>query len=319
MDHLNRFRFPAVLLLLAGLFLVVPSCKSKQLPAEPDVLPQALLWKIEHKDLPKPSYLFGTIHLIPKEDYFLPVGFDEAFALSDQVIFEIDLDEMTDMSSMFGMVAGLMMNDGMTLKKLYTKEEYKEVSRFFEDMGMPMFLLNRVKPMFLSMLAELDMDPTAMSSDDMLSYEMEIYTQAQMKEKPVSGLETMEYQMSLFDSIPYTEQADMLLDAIRGTSEESDMFKETVDLYKRQHIEDMVSMAMMDPDSNSTTDYENILLNNRNRNWIPVMEKKMKQGAIMFAVGAGHLGGDQGVVRLLKRSGYTLTPVSVYQRVGQKI
>ena len=279
--------------------LLLTSCKGpKAATAEADTLPDALLWKIEHKDLKAPSYLFGTIHMIPEEDFFLPDGLEEAFEKSERVVFEIDMDDMSDMGSLMGMMSGLMMKDGMTLQKLLTPAEYQEVSEYFEAMGMPMFLLGNVKPMFLSMLAAL-------------------YDKANETSKQVGGLETMAYQMSLFDSIPYKDQAVMLLDAVRGTNQESDMFEETVELYKLQKIEAMVAMVG-ESDENADGNYEDVLLNNRNQNWIPAMKKKMSKASIFFAVGAGHLGGEQGVIRLLRKEGYTVTPVSVYRQTAPK-
>jgi uncharacterized protein YbaP (TraB family) len=309
-------RFTLLTLLFSSFFL--ESCKGpKAATAETDTLPDALLWKIEHKDLKEPSYLFGTIHMIPEEDFFLPAGMEEAFEKSERVVFEIDMDDMSDMGSLMGMMTGLMMKGGMTLEKLLTPEEYKEVSAYFEAMGLPMFLLGNVKPMFLSMLAEINLDPTAMQSEEIISYEMVLYDKANETSKQVGGLETMAYQMSLFDSIPYKDQAVMLLDAVRGTNQESDMFEETVELYKLQKIEAMVAMVG-ESEENADGNYEDVLLNNRNRNWIPVMKKKMSANSTFFAVGAGHLGGQQGVIRLLRKEGYTVTPVSVHRQSAPK-
>jgi len=268
--------------------------------------------------LPEPSYLFGTIHMIPQDDYFLPSGTEEAFNKSKEVVFEIDLDEMSGMGSLMGMLSNLMMKDGTSLEDLLTEQEYNEVSAYFEKMGIPMFLLGKVKPMFLSMLAEINMDPSELQSDDVVSYEMKFYEQAQTAGKEVSGLETMKYQMSLFDSIPYKDQAKILLDAVRGSNTESDMFDQTVELYKQQNIEAMVAMMDESPSGDSDS-YENVLINNRNQNWIPVMSKIMKNGSVFFAVGAGHLAGEQGVINLLKKQGYKLTPVSVYKKEASKI
>ncbi len=181
--------------------------------------------------------------MIPKEDFFLPSGFEDAFDQTEDVVFEIDLDDMSGIGSLMGMQSNLLMKDGMTLNKLLTAEEYNEVSAYFENMGLPMFMLNKVKPMFLSMLAEVNMDPSSMQSDDISSYEMELYEMAQESKKEVGGLETMKYQMSLFDSIPYKDQAMMLLDAVRGTKTDSDLFDQTVTLYKTQDIEAMVAMV----------------------------------------------------------------------------
>lgn len=315
--HFPRFPF-FTFFAIAAFALVLAGCKTSS-PARgsADTLPQALLWKIEGKDIQQPSYLFGTIHLIPKADFFLPVGFDEAFAKVNRVVFEIDMDDMSDMGSLMGLLTNLVMKDGMTLKKLLTPEEYKEVSAYFEEMGLPMMLLNTVKPMFLSMLAEVNMNPDQMNEEDIVSYEMDIYEKANTGNKDVGGLETMAYQMSLFDSIPYRDQARMLMDAIRSVNAESDTFDEMVSLYKQQNIDAMVQMVG-DEGESGLGDYEDILLDRRNQNWIPLMAKKMAKSPTLFAVGAGHLGGPDGVIRLLRKAGYTLTPVSVYRTVSAK-
>ncbi len=300
-----------VLAIIASFFLF--SCKGpKAVSQGNDVLPDALLWKIEHKDMDAPSYLFGTIHMIPQDDYFTPLGLDEAFDACEKVTFEIDLDDMTDIGALAGLMGAMLMNDGTTIRDLLTREEYKEVSDYFEEMGLPMGLLGSIKPMFLSMLAELNMDPSSLQSDDIVSYEMELYERAQASGKSVGGLETMAYQMSLFDSIPYQDQAQILLDAVRSTDLESDMFEETVALYKQQKIESMVAIAV-DMEESEFGGYEDLLLNNRNQNWIPVMKQQMEKRPVFFAVGAGHLAGEQGVIKLLRKEGYTLTPVSVYK------
>src|SRR5687767_10317750 len=181
LNSINRI-FSGILL-ITGMSIFFTSCSGAQSAVKSDALPQSLLWKIEHKDLPEPSYLFGTIHMIPKEDYFLPSGLEDAFEKSKDVVFEIDLDDMSGIGSLMGMLSNLMMKDGMTLSKLLSEKEYAEVSAYFENMGLPMFMLNKVKPMFLSMLAEVNMDPSAMQSDDIVSYEMELYQKAQDKKK----------------------------------------------------------------------------------------------------------------------------------------
>ncbi|MBK9984654.1 MAG: TraB/GumN family protein [Saprospiraceae bacterium] len=304
------FSFLSITLLSA--FLLV-SCKGSKSAVQPAAsVPHALLWKIEKPGQAEPSYLFGTIHMIPKDDYFLPSGLDEAFDKSKQVVFEIDLDEMSDMGSMMGMLSNLMMKDGTTLQDLLTPQEYTEVSKYFDNMGLPMFLLSNVKPMFLSMLAEVNMNPEEMQSDDIVSYEMNLYDRAQKAKKEVGGLETMQYQMSLFDSISYKDQALMLLDAIKGTNTDTDMYDQTVELYKHQDIEAMIEMAT-EPKPGEDGNFENVLINNRNKNWIPIMSKMMKNGPVFFAVGAGHLAGENGVLSLLKKQGYKVTPVSVYK------
>ena len=116
--------------------------------------------------------------------------------------------------------------------------------------------------------------------------------------------------MSVFDSIPYQAQADMLLETIKSSDTEDDSFKEMVDMYVKQDINKMVDSMS---EEEGIQGYEDILLNQRNINWIPVMADKMKEGQVFFAVGAGHLGGEQGVIQLLLNEGFRLTPLSITQ------
>lgn len=322
--HLSLTAPRRILFFLGAAMLLsffVAGCKSaRSATGGADRLPQALLWKVEGNGLAQPSYVFGTIHIMPEADYFYPSGFDAAFDQARRVVFEIDLKEMDDLGSMMNMITGMMMKGNTTLDDLLTPEEYREVADYFEEIGLPMFLLNKVKPMFLSVFAEMDADPSAMGGEGMLSYEMELNDRAEAEGKKTGGLETMAYQMSLFDSIPYTEQAKMLVEAIRGAEVDSDVYQETVKLYTEQRIEDMVDMiGEADNTSGDSGNYEEVLLVNRNRNWIPVMGRMMQKETVLFAVGAGHLGGDTGVIRLLRAAGYTVNPVSVYKPGARQI
>jgi uncharacterized protein YbaP (TraB family) len=306
-------------LLLAAVSLV--ACKTQQNIAdqegsvsvqnasEESVLENALLWKIEGNDLEQPSYLYGTIHLITEEDFYWPSGTLAAFDASDKVAFEIDMDDMFDMSKQMSMMSRAFMNDGKILKDFYSSEDYGIVKAHFEEMGIPLFFLERLKPMFLTVFASGDVEfgGDLSGGSGMRSYEMELFDLCQESNKEVSGLETIEFQMSVFDSIPYQVQADMLLETIKSADVEDDSFKMMVDMYRNQDINKMVSSMAEDE---SIKAYESILLDNRNSNWIPVMSDMMKQNSVFFAVGAGHLGGEKGVINLLKKAGYTLTPLS---------
>lgn len=306
-------------LLLAAVSLV--ACKTQQNVADQEgsvsvqnasgeaVLENALLWKIEGNDLEQPSYLYGTIHLITEEDFYWPSGTLAAFNASDKVAFEIDMDDMFDMSKQMSMMSRAFMNDGKTLKDFYSSEDYGIVKAHFEEMGIPLFFLERLKPMFLTVFASGDVEfgGDLSGGSGMRSYEMELFDLCQESNKEVSGLETIEFQMSVFDSIPYQVQADMLLETIKSADVEDDSFKMMVEMYRNQDINKMVSSMAEDE---SIKAYESILLDNRNNNWIPVMSDMMKQNSVFFAVGAGHLGGAKGVINLLKKAGYTLTPLS---------
>jgi len=273
-------------------------------------LENALLWEISGNGLKESSYLYGTIHMIDKESFYWPAGTLAAFDASKDVVFEVDLDDMFDLGAQMGLITKAFMKDNQKLSDFYDEEDWKLVKTHFDGMGIPMFFLEKLKPMFLTVFASGDVEMGGGFGDDseIKSYEMELYSLAEDSNKDVDGLETIEYQMSVFDSIPYQDQADMLLETIKSTDVGDDSFKEMVEMYKNQDINRMIS-AMSEEEA-GIEGYEDVLLYQRNKNWIPVMSQKMATAKTFFAVGAGHLGGKDGVIDLLKKEGYKLKPLS---------
>ena len=268
---------------------------------------KSLLWKVTGKELKEPSYVFGTIHMIDKNDFFLTDAMKDAFGKSDRVVFEINMEEMNDMSVLFKLMGKITMSDGQTLKDLVSPEDYKLVEKHFSEMGLPLMFLEKIKPLFLSTFASGDMAPGDLQSGEMKSYEMVFMEMAQQTKKEMGGLETIEFQLSMFDSIPYKAQADMLVDAIKSSGEGDDQFKQMVDLYKTQDMPGLYKM--IEGDTEGVGEFEDLLLKGRNKNWIPIMEKMMGSKNTFFAVGAGHLGGESGVVALLRKQGYNVVAV----------
>jgi uncharacterized protein YbaP (TraB family) len=315
MNALAPYNFFRYLPLFFGLLVFTSACKTAKVDTDSSSidkpLENALLWEISGNDLSTPSYLFGTIHIIGSEDYFLPKGTLSAIESSNKMMFEIDMNEMTDMSAQMSMLSKAFMKDGLTLKDLLNEEDYKVVEEHFKKIGMPLFLFERIKPMFLSVFAMGDFDVDGLQSGSMKSYEMEFMEMANQTQKSTGGLESIEFQISVFDSIPYTDQADMLVSAIKESDGSSDQFKEMTTMYKTQNITAMVSAIEDDP--SGMGDYDDILLKTRNENWIPIMATEMKSQATFFAVGAGHLAGKYGVIPLLRQAGYTLKPLSHVQ------
>lgn len=296
--------------MLIGLVLLTTSCKTSQRATANVYQPfeSALLWEVTGKELAKPSYVFGTIHIIGKEDYFLPEGFIAAMSSTEEVVFEIDIEEMMDLSSQMELMTKAFMTDGQTMKDLLTVSEYEELKAYFDDLGIPLFFLERLKPMFLTVLTSMDGNLEEVQATS-TSYEFEILAKAKDEDKEIGGLETVEFQIGLFDSIPYKEQAQMLMESIRSQSSDSQQFDEMVRMYKEQNIEAMVTTIGGDE---TLSKYETLLLDKRNENWIPAMVEKMKARPTFFAVGAGHLGGPKGVLHLLRSQGYQLKPISAH-------
>lgn len=293
--------------LIGSLVFTFSSCSSSKKSSK-NVLPQnALLWQIDVPGATKPSFVYGTIHIIPSEDFFYPEGTLSCFEKSDKVFFEIDMAEMTDMTAIMGIMDKLFMKDNLTLKDLYSEEEYDKISDFFKNKGVPLFFLERMKPMFLTVLTYGDMAPGDLQNGNMKSYEFAFMELAEKLKKKTGGLETIDFQIGVFDKIPYKHQAKMLLDAIEQSNVQSNEFEQMVALYKAQDIQKMV--ASIGEDEGGLSEYEDILLHERNKNWIPVIMAESVKQSNFFAVGAGHLGGKNGVLNLLVENGVKVKPI----------
>jgi len=263
---------------------------------------KALLWKISGNGLKKPSYLLGTIHLIPKDQFRFSDATFDALADARRVTFEIDMKEMTNIAAQFSLLTKAFMNGGKTLKDLLPPEDYAFVKQKLDAKGLPASMSERMKPLFLSTLFSSDEAAPLAGNSSMTSVEMELYRQVKRRKLESAGLETAAYQMGIFDSIPYEAQAKMLVETLRNSDGADQDYNKMVELYRLKDINAME--AMMGEEAYGMNQYQDILLRNRNRNWIPVMGRMMREKPTLFAVGAGHLGGKTGVIALLRTEGY---------------
>ncbi len=276
----------------------------------------SLLWEITGKGAERSSYLFGTIHLIPQEDYFLESTVIKALNESDEVLFEIDPREMQDPSVMMGLMTKITMRGDTSLQDLLSPERYDSVADYFNASGLPMFMLQKMKPMFLSSMVGQDLtqgNPFGGGGEGgMKSYELELSEIASSADKPISGLETMDFQLSLFDSIPYSIQAEMLFRAVQddlnndmgGTDSQLDQM---VSMYRRRAVAEMAQLIT--DESAGFGNFEELLVVRRNEKWVPIIQNRLTTTPSLYAVGAGHLGGERGVIALLRAAGLTVEPV----------
>ncbi|HTJ11162.1 MAG TPA: TraB/GumN family protein [Dinghuibacter sp.] len=260
----------------------------------------SLLWQISGKGLPQPSYLFGTIHMICPDDFFLTDPMKSAFQKTHTLYLEIDLDDPTAPMKLMGMI---QYKNGEKLSDFFDSSDYRELGAFVHDsLKMDVQFFEKFKPLMLYSMMSAKMLPCAREQ----AYETEFVKMAKTQHKPVKGLETMEEQVSIFDSIPGKTQASMIMDMVRHYDSEKIDFQRMVGFYRGQQIDSLYRMLEESPDTKIDQD---LLLNRRNHKWIPLMTSAMRQGSCFIAVGAGHLGGEKGLLALLRRQGYTVRAV----------
>ena len=263
---------------------------------KPNADENTLLWEISGNGLTTPSYLYGTFHLLCTQDVHFSTSLKQAISNSSVVYLELDLD---DPSVLLGAIMLMNMKDGKKLKDLYTAEQYKRISDYFKDsLQTPIGLFQSMKPGFLVAL----LYPKMMPCSNTTSVEEEIMKLAKENNIAVKGLETMAFQASLFDSIPYEKQATELLQAIDSMEKSKVYFGLMLSAYKNQQL-NQIEKFINDPEF-GVEENQDILLDKRNKNWIVQLKEIMKKNSVFTAVGAGHLVGKNGLIALLRAGGF---------------
>lgn len=293
-SSMRRFMF-----FFLGSFLLTHFVKAIAL-AEDKNDEKSLLWRISGKGMQRPSYLFGTMHLLCKDDFLWTPAMESALAQVEEVCFEMDIN---DPSLSMQIAMGMIHIDGKKLRDYFTEEEYTLVERFVTDsLSMNMVMLQQMKPAALLTLFATKV----INCMDPISYESKILEIALQLEKTVSGLETAQEQIALFDRMPGDSVVKELVSMAKDYQEERFEYNKMLRAYKSQDISALYDRVAAARESGADM---NIFLDERNVLWIERMEEKMEQNPVFFAVGAGHLGGENGLISLLRQHGYKVEPV----------
>ena len=273
--------------------------------SQSNVSTNTLLWRISGNNLSKPSYLFGTIHLLCANDIELSETLKTAIKETDKVYLELDMDNLFEMMQA---VQKMKMRNDTTLSDLLSESDYKKVKAFFTSKSsmIPFSILETYKPMLAaSMLMQ-----TSTDCDNAISMEQIIMQQAKQDRKEIKGMETMTYQLSIFDSIPYEVQAKQLLAFITENDTEDKASKEYEEMASAYRNQELNKLEMLiNKEEFGVGNFADLLLYNRNRNWVVSMGKIFSANSAVIAVGAGHLPGEKGVINLLRKAGYKVDPM----------
>jgi uncharacterized protein YbaP (TraB family) len=274
--------------------------------AGPQPETNTLLWQISGNGLQQPSYLFGTIHMLCKDDAILSDSLKKIIRNCKDVYLEVDMDNIFEM---MGLLKSMKMRNDTTLADLMDKNDYERVKKYFQERGglIPFSMLETYKPLLaVSTLAE-----SSVPCESAVAMEQLIMEEAKRNNKHIKGLETMAYQAGIFDSIPYKIQAEQLVRYVDSSANEKDQeskeFNELADAYKKQDLNKLEELS--NKSDIGISNFADLLLYNRNRNWVEKLKSLLPVKPLLIAVGAGHLPGDKGVINLLRKAGYKVKPV----------
>lgn len=263
-------------------------------------LDNALLWKISGNGIKKPSYLYGTIHA--SCDTIVGQNVINAIKKTEQLYLEIDTDDPKMESQM---MAGISMKNGVTMESLASAEDYKIVDDFLrENAAISAKTINTIKPSFVSI-----MFVQKILACKPKSVEETLAKISKSENQEIYGLETVAEQMRVFDKISYQEQMDELVrTAKNGIKTYEEDFNKLLQLYKEQKINDLLDYTN-ELGETASSKFDDEMLVKRNTKWIPIISDVVRYKPTFFGVGAAHLAGENGVIVLLRKQGFTVEAV----------
>ncbi len=260
----------------------------------------SLLWEISGKTLSKPSYIFGTFHLMCASDFSIGSILNEKLISTEQFFGEIDLSKPNWQTEM---AISLIMKD-QTLEGLMGKLEFDKASiKFKEITGMDMNMLNNVKPFMSMSLLILNTIPCT----EKIQPETMFLNVVNKQKIPVFGLETIADQMNAIDTQPLDSQINSLKKMIFNFDSTKIEMRKMIDIYQTRNMDSLYRYMKQ---NGADDQFEQELLIKRNQKWIPLITKAINQQSSFFAVGAGHLGGETGVLNLLRKEGYQIKAIN---------
>lgn len=272
--------------------------------AEPKAASPAM-WKVADHDTT--IYLFGTIHMLPKDTKWRSPAFDQAAGSADALVVETVIDE-TNPTATVAELFKLAVSDGLPpLAERVKPEKRKALEAAIAKSGMPAPLFDKFETWAAAFMLlgvqfkELGLDPGS-------GVESALKKQFSEGKKPIDQLETNAEQLSFFDTLSEDAQRKFLDGVLEDTADMKEQFGGMLESWTRGDVAGIAKS--FNAEFSDAPELTDALLARRNANWARWVHGRLdKPGTVLVAVGAGHLAGDQSVVTMLEKQGVKVTRV----------
>ena len=247
-------------------------------------------------------YLAGSVHLLKESDAALPSGFDRAYTGSRALVMELDLGKVDQLEAASWMMEHGTLPEGSSLRGTIGEDRYRRVNAEAIRLGLPMETLDQFTPWVLG-LQLLELQYMQLGFNPEQGVEQQLERRARTDGKPTTGLETLAEQLGVFQTLSSEDQA-RFLDLI--VTEMHEVGSETQSVISAWRTGDSGRLAaLLGDEYKSFPALYRTLVTDRNRRWLPQIEKLLKDKDNYFVVvGALHLVGEGGLLELMRRDGF---------------
>ncbi|HZO21916.1 MAG TPA: TraB/GumN family protein [Steroidobacteraceae bacterium] len=247
-------------------------------------------------------YLAGSVHLLKAGDAALPPAFNRAYSSSKSLVMELALDKVDPMEAAGWMMEHGTLKEGTDLREVIGDERYKRMSAEAERLNVPTEVLDRLEPWVVA-LQLLELKYVQLGFDPQQGVEQQLEHRAQADGKPIEGLETLDEQLGVLQGMSYSDQArflDMVIGEMQDVGSETDS---VVDAWRRGDSAKLGTL--LSDEYKSFPALYRALVTDRNRHWLPQIEKMLHADSdYLVVVGALHLVGQGGLLELVQHDGY---------------
>ncbi len=260
------------------------------------------LWRVAKGD--HRLFIGGTVHLLSKADYPFPDEFEQVFREVDTVIFETDLDAFSGAEMQADMLRKLTYPDGIRLQSKLSAKAYRALAAYCKTAGIPLDSLQNMKPamvvliLTISQLKQLDMADTGVDQF--------FLKKAKASSKKVVGLESAEAQIQVLENMGKGQENELILSSIKELQSTPRAIKGIKSAWRNGNLKELENIGIQSMQSEFPQLRKN-LLTSRNQAWLPKIKAQLETSEkALILVGALHLAGDDGLIALLKKQGYTV-------------
>ncbi len=260
----------------------------------------AAIWKLSDDN--STVYLAGSVHLLRERDMPYPKTYDTVYEDSEELVFEIDMKEMNAPGAAIKMRQLGTLPTGKTLGDHLSQETLAALDGYLKANNLPAGMFNQFTPGMVYLTLG-SMEALRQGARPDLGIEMQFHKKAEKDGKPGSGLETTAYQMSRFNELDVETLNELIKETIEASDQNEDTLNSIIEAWKSGDAERL--QKLVHDEMAERPAVLEILLVERNQNWIPVIEEKLAGDKnVMFIVGAAHLVGEGSVVQLLEDKGH---------------
>lgn len=258
-----------------------------------------LLWKVTNVESGVESYIYGTIHLRDKKVYFLIDKIKSLIEKCDVFIAEYPLDDAGDMKIM----EALQLPNGKHLEDFIPPKKYIKAKKYINNA----FKLDLDRfGYFRPMVIENMMTEAMFESDFDFPMDIVLWNYAKGKNIKLIGAETTKSQIDIINKLSLNKQIKSFIDISKNIKKFKKKMKMLVSYYKKQNLIELHRKSLK-----SLGKMKKILVYDRNKIIVNTILEHTKDSKVFVAIGAGHLLGEQGILRLLKKNGYIVKPLKI--------